>query len=160
MDRFDRLHICGFSVKYSRQHVSNLCVGWCRVLLEERQSAEHHCARRITGLKCAGCNERSLNGVKLSFSIQSFNGGDGVTIGLYRKDDIAADKFAIEQYSTRSGFTAIRPVVHAEHSLRAQKGPQCLMNFAGARDLSAVEGERNRFHDRSPKTRSPNVTAR
>ena len=143
MDRFDRLHICGFSVKYSRQHVSNLFLGWCRVLLEERQSAEHHCARRITGLKCAGCNERSLNRVKHSFSIQSFNGGDGVTIGLYRKDDIAADKFAIEQYSTRSGFAAIRPVVHAEHSLRAQKGPECLMNLAGARDLSAVEGQRN-----------------
>ena len=143
MDRFDRLHICGFSVKYSRQHVSNLCVGWCRVLLEERQSAEHHCARRITGLKCAGCNERSLDRVKLSFNIQSFDRGDGVTIGLYRKDDITADKFAIEQYSPRTGLAAIRPVVHAEHSLRAQKGPECLMNLAGARDLSAVKSQRN-----------------
>ena len=51
--------------------------------------------------------EGGLDRVKLGLCIQSFNSGDGTTIGLYCEDDIAADKFAVKQHSPRSGFTAI-----------------------------------------------------
>ena len=142
LDGLDHLHVAALPVQDPRQRVADLLLGRVGIAVEQRLGGQHHGARRVPGLQCAGVDERFLDGMQIAGGhVQALHGGDLVAAGLRGEQHVRRDQAAVEEDGGGAGFAGVRAVADAEAALAAKHRQQRVAGGAGDEPGNSVKKE-------------------
>src|SRR5207302_8836857 len=111
LNRLDDLRVAGAAAQVAGKRLADLVARWIRAGFEQRARRQQDARRAVTALRSSQLGERRLQWMELGAVCHALDGRDGAALQLYRQQQAAQLRPAVDEHSACAAFAKPAPLL-------------------------------------------------